>query len=217
MQALLLDLDGTMVHSDPVHAAVFVDLLAQFGQTIDEAFYLSHIHGRQNIDIFGDLLPGENAQALSLRKEAMYRDRLDHVEPIAGLGAFIAAARAGGFAIGLVTNEPRLNADAVLAALGMTDAFDTIVIGDECARGKPDPLPYVTALANLGANATRSLAVEDSPSGIRAAAGAGLLTFAMRSSLPAAALVAAGAHHTIADFDDSALHTALSRLTGAAP
>jgi len=216
MQALLLDLDGTIVHSDPVHAAVFVDLLAGYGQNVDAAFYYAHIHGRQNLAIFADLLPGEDAQALSDRKEAMYRDRLADVTPIAGLTRFIAQARDRGFALGLVTNAPRLNADAVLAALYMTDTFDTIVIGDECARGKPDPLPYATALANLGADARASLAVEDSPSGIRSAVAAGLCTFGMRSSLTAGALHAAGAHATIADFNDTALHSALDRLTGAA-
>ncbi|WP_108482409.1 HAD family hydrolase [Oceaniglobus ichthyenteri] len=215
MKALLLDLDGTIVDSDPVHVAVFIDLLAEFGHDISAEHYFTALHGRQNVAIFSELLPNEDPQAMSERKEAMYRERLDQVAPIAGLPDLLARARARGVKLGVVTNAPRANADAVLAAFGMSDTFDTIVIGEECARGKPDPLPYATGLANLGADPAHSFAVEDSPAGIRSAVAAGLYTFGMRSSLTAEKLLAAGAHDTITDFNARAIHTRLDRLTGA--
>lgn len=215
MRAILLDLDGTMVHSDPVHAAVFVELLAEHGRSISEDFYYSDIHGRQNVDIFSELLPGQDAAGMAVLKETRYRDRLDEVAEVPGLRPFLEQARAAGYALGVVTNAPRVNARAVLDVLGLGDAFDTLVIGDECARGKPDPLPYAIGLANLGGDPAQSFAVEDSPSGIRAAKGAGLFTFGMRSSLDHATLGAAGADATIADFNDTALLNHLKRLTGA--
>ncbi|WP_226780715.1 HAD family hydrolase [Oceaniglobus trochenteri] len=215
MQAILFDLDGTMVHSDPVHAAVFVDLMADYGQTIDASYYVSHLHGRLNVDIFAQLLPDEDPHAMADHKEAMYRERLDEVKIIPGLPAFLDKARARGVKLGVVTNAPRLNAIAVLKAVGLADAFDTVVIGDECARGKPDPLPYLTGLANLGAEAAHAFALEDSPSGISAAKGAGLYTFGVRSSLGTDTLLGAGANDTIDDYNDTALHTYLDRLTGA--
>jgi len=217
MNTLLLDLDGTIIDSDPVHAQVFIDLMAEYGKTMDEPLYYKAIHGRQNVEIFAELLPDTDPQAMSVLKEARYRERIAEVTLIAGLHDFIARVRDAGWKVGMVTNAPRANADAAIGAFDLHDAFDTIVVGDECARGKPDPLPYLTALANLGGTASATLAVEDSPAGIRSAVGAGLHTFGMRSSLPAAALIAAGAHDTIADYNDIALRTMLDRLTGATP
>ena len=50
--ALLFDLDGTMIESDPLHAAVFVDLFAERGRHMTEADYISGFLGRINQDIF---------------------------------------------------------------------------------------------------------------------------------------------------------------------
>lgn len=217
MQAVLFDLDGTLVHSDPVHAAVFADLLGRHGVTIDMDDYLERFHGRHNADIFADLLPGHDAAALSDTKEAMFRDRLDMLSPVAGLPGLLRRLRRDGIAIGVVTNAPRANAEAVLDALTLTDTFDTLVIGDECPRGKPDPAPYQGALDRLGIAPGNAIAVEDSPSGIASAVAAGIFTFGIRTSLSHDALIAAGAKATIADFNDTALHAKLDRLTGAAP
>jgi len=216
-RAILLDLDGTIIDSDPLHAAVFVELLAKYGRQVDEAFYFTDVHGRQNVDIFTELLPGEDPQAMSEMKEAMYRARLGAIDarPIAGLPGLLDRAAAAGIPVGLVTNAPRLNADAVLSALGLSDRFATLVIGDECARGKPDPLPYTTGLANLGVAPDQAFAVEDSPSGIVAARAAGIYTLGIMSSLTSDALIGAGADETISDFNDTAVQIQLDRLTGA--
>ncbi|WP_102108881.1 HAD family hydrolase [Oceaniglobus roseus] len=214
--ALLFDLDGTLLHSDPIHIQVFIDLMAEYGRKIDADFYLSHIHGRANADIFADFLPGEDAQALSDRKEAMFRDRLgDQAHPTEGLTDLLDRAARNGWRMAVVTNAPRVNADAMLAAIGMQGRFDTLVIGEECARGKPDPLPYRTALDLLGLPAERAIAFEDSPSGIRAARGAGLYTYGLTSSLDRDALAKAGASASIDDFTDPALDAHLTRLEGA--
>jgi beta-phosphoglucomutase-like phosphatase (HAD superfamily) len=90
-----------------------------------------------------------------------------------------------------------------------------LVIGDELAAGKPDPLPYLTGLQRLGGEAARAVAFEDSLSGIRAASAAGIFTFGMRTALEDDALRGAGASAVIADFSDPALHAHLAeRLAG---
>ena len=133
---------------------------------------------------------------------------------ISGL-ELVRRARAQGWHLALVTNAMRKNAEAMLAAIGLSDAFACIVIGEECARGKPDPDPYLEAMRQLGVTPDESIAFEDSPSGIRAAVAAGIHTLGIRSTLDDAALRAAGAAATLADFTDPALATHLARLEGA--
>ncbi|WP_163009790.1 HAD family hydrolase, partial [Pseudomonas viridiflava] len=83
----------------------------------------------------------------------------------------------------VVTNAPRENAMAMLTGLGIVDRFETIVIGGELARGKPHPMPYLTALELLGVSADEAIAFEDSLAGVQSAHAAGIHTFGMLSGL----------------------------------
>ncbi|WP_238547648.1 HAD family hydrolase [Meridianimarinicoccus roseus] len=213
--ALLFDLDGTLINSDVLHFEVFRDLFAERGREIDEAFYLQNVHGQLNADIFAVHLPGEDAAALSDDKEARFRDRLDaDVPPMPGTVALLETARSRGWGLAVVTNAPRVNAATMLAAIGLTDAFDTIVIGEECTRAKPHPDPYLAAMEALKVPPAACLAFEDSPSGLRAARASGAYTVGIRSSLQDAPLRAAGAQATLADFTDPDLTPLLDRLKG---
>lgn len=214
--ALLFDLDGTLIDTDHLHFAVFRDLLAEAGHAIDQRFYLEEIHGQMNAAIFARLMPGTDPEVMSDRKEAAFRDRLaGSVPPMAGAPDLLAQARARGWGLAVVTNAPRANAAAMLSAIGLADAFDTLVIGEECTAGKPDPAPYATAMARLGVTPADCIAFEDSPSGIRSSRAAGALTIGIRSALDDAALRAAGAHASLADFTDPALPPLLAGLRAA--
>jgi HAD superfamily hydrolase (TIGR01509 family) len=214
--ALLFDLDGTLIDTDHLHFAVFRDLLAAAGQQIDKQYYLDHMHGQMNAAIFSRLMPDADPDEMSDRKEAAFRDLLaGSVPPMPGTEALLGFARARGWGLAVVTNAPRANAAAMLAAIGLSDAFDTLVIGEECSAGKPHPEPYATAMSRLDVAPGDCIAFEDSPSGIRSARAAGALTLGMRSSLDDAALRAAGAHASIADFNDPALTPLLARLRAA--
>lgn len=214
--ALLFDLDGTLIDTDHLHFAVFRDLLAEAGHALDRRHYLETIHGRMNADIFARLMPDADPDAMSDRKEAAFRDRLaGSVPAMAGAAELVAQARAEGWGLAVVTNAPRANAVAMLAAIGLAAAFDTLVIGEECRAGKPDPAPYATAMARLGVAPAACLAFEDSASGIRSARAAGAWTVGIRSAQDDATLRAAGAHSSIADFADPALKPLLARLRAA--
>ncbi len=216
MPALLFDLDGTMLVSDPIHEAVFRELWTERGLPTPDGFYTEQIHGRQNLDVFAEFLPDEpDPQGLHERKEAMFRDRLPRPFPaMPGLADLVRLSQRQGWKRAVVTNAMRKNADAMLEAIGLRDAFETIVIGEECARGKPAPEPYLEAMRRLGVTPAETIAFEDSPSGIRAAVAAGVYTLAIRSTLDDTALRGAGADATLADFTDPALADHLARLEG---
>jgi beta-phosphoglucomutase-like phosphatase (HAD superfamily) len=78
-------------------------------------------------------------------------------------------------------------------------------VAEELARAKPDPLPYLTGLQHLGASAERALAFEDSIPGLTAAVRAGIFTVALTTAHSREALLAAGAHLVIDDFNDPQL------------
>ena len=132
-----------------------------------------------------------------------------------GLTALLDRAEAEGHGLAVVTNANPLNAEAMLQAIGERARFEVVVSGEKCARGKPHPDPYLTAMQRLGMPPEACIAFEDSPAGIRSARDAGARVIGIRSSLSHDALIAAGAHASIQDFTDPALEEQLDRSEGA--
>ncbi len=203
--ALFFDLDGTLVDSDAKHLAAFQRAFAPFGIAVDRDTYNKNIHGSSNERIGRLFLPHlspERQHATLEAKEAAYRADLADIERIPGTVDLFDLADRLGMKRAVVTNAPRANVDAVLAALGLADRLPIVVIGAELERAKPDPLPYRRGLELTGADAARSVAFEDSPTGVRSAAAAGLAVVGMTSSLDEAFLAGAGAIFGAADFTD---------------
>ena len=210
--ALLFDLDGTLVDTDHLHHAAFVEILAERGRDLPLAEYRAEIMGQHNAHILERYFPGEDPAVLE-RKETLFREALAaSVAPLPGIHALLDWAGENAVATAVVTNAPRRNALAMLAAAGLASRLPTLIIGEECTRPKPDPAPYRAAMAALGATPSRSLAFEDSRSGIRAAHAAGARVFGMTTGLGADELFQAGAHHAIADFTDPVLWTRLEQI-----
>lgn len=218
IQALLFDLDGTLIDSDPIHVQVFIDMLADYGVPMTAEIYARDLHGRVNAEIFADLLPDEDPKALSDLKEAEYRRRLEAMDTapaIPGAGQLIDAARARGQTCAVVTNAPIENAPAALAAVGLSGRFDTVVTAGDVAHPKPAPDPYLEAMRRLGVKAEACVIFEDSPSGLAAAQASGAAVIGVASSLSAEALRAKGAALAIDDFNDPALERFLAQQEGA--
>ncbi|MGW0412389.1 HAD family hydrolase [Streptomyces collinus] len=81
--------------------------------------------------------------------------------------------------VGVATASPRRFVLAVLKALGLAPGLSAVVCGEDVVRVKPAPDPYLRAAAELGVPPSCCLAVEDSPNGIRSAAGAGMTVLAL--------------------------------------
>jgi beta-phosphoglucomutase-like phosphatase (HAD superfamily) len=129
----------------------------------------------------------------------------------------LAWAEAEGLPVAVVTNAPRENALLLLRGLGWERRFSVLVIGEELERGKPDPLPYLTALARLGAAPCHAVAFEDSLSGVRAAVAAGIAAVGLLTALTEDALRSAGAFAVARDFEDAALLALLGERADARP
>jgi HAD superfamily hydrolase (TIGR01509 family) len=217
--ALLFDLDGTLVDSDAQHLAAFQRAFAPHGIELAASEYAAKIMGASNAMIaqafLSHLTPMQQAATIDAKEED-YRNRLDDVEPIAGAVALLDFADRHGLERAVVTNAPRANAEKVLAALGIGERLPIVVIGSELPRSKPHPLPYLKGLERTGAEAARSVAFEDSLSGVRAAA-AGLAVVGLTTTLSADVLIAAGATIAAPDFTDPRIPALITSRCGVDP
>jgi HAD superfamily hydrolase (TIGR01509 family) len=213
-RALLFDLDGTIVDTDALHFDAFRVLFRRLGRDLDEAGYRASVHGKANELTLSEHFPTlgrDERVALAAEKERYFRASVHGLAPRPGLLELLRWAGDRAVPTALVTNAPRENAMMVLGSLGLLERFEAVVLAEELARTKPDPLPYRHALALLGVTAAHAIAFEDSLSGIQSASGAGIETVGLRTQLPEAALRQAGAGWVIADFRDPALGERLGR------
>jgi len=214
-RALLFDLDGTLCDTDQLHFGAYCTLLQDFGRSITLEHYKARIMGAPNDAIMREMFPDleiARHRELADRKEELFRDAISTLEPTPGVTALLDWADAKGVGVAVVTNAPRANAEMMLKGLRLDRRIGTLVLGEELARAKPDPLPYATALERLGARAEHALAFEDSLPGIRSASGAGVATYGIRTGHPDDALLGAGAVGAIDDFNDHALWQRLEAM-----
>ncbi|MDH4551663.1 MULTISPECIES: HAD family phosphatase [Pseudomonas] len=209
LTALLFDLDGTLTDTDTLHLEAFRQLLReQDGRELSQAQFDAQVSGRANGELFAELFSGasrEQCLALADRKEALFRDMSPSLQPLPGLLRLLEYAQTRAIGMCVVTNAPRLNAEHMLKAMGLGQRFEHVLVAEELARPKPDPLPYLTGLQRLGAEARQALAFEDSLPGVAAASGAGIFTVGVATTQTPERLLAAGAQRVIQDFTDPAL------------
>ncbi|KAL6906359.1 hypothetical protein ACP4OV_003960 [Aristida adscensionis] len=226
LEAVLFDIDGTLVDSDPIHFDAFRELLLQVGFNggvpITEEFYSASISGGHNEDLARELFPEmdhQKAMQFMDDKEAMFRKQ--HLAPgklkaVDGLHELCKWIDDRGLKRAAVTNAPRANAELMLSLLGLTEFFPVLIIGSECDRAKPFPDPYLKALELLGASPDHAIIFEDSSSGIRAGVAAGVPAVGLTTRNPEKALSDAGASLLIKDFQDPKLLSVLEEIELAA-
>lgn len=217
LTAILYDLDGTLANTDPFHYRAWREMLRPFGFEIDETFYKTRISGRLNPAIVADLLPQltpEAGEQFAAQKEARFRELAPQLTRMAGLSDLLHWATVRKLKQAVVTNAPSENVRHTLNALNLESSFEQVVIAEELGIGKPDPAPYLYTLAQLSVAPDRAIAFEDSPSGIRSAVSAGILTVGIASTRTAQSLYTVGAVLVVPDFTAPELATLLAQRIG---
>ncbi len=180
--AVLWDMDGTIVDTEPYWIAAEHAIVEEHGGTWNDTFahqlvgndlLVSAAFIRDNSPITWD--PPRIVEELLARVVDQVRQ---HVPWRPGALELLEGLRDAGVPSALVTMSWRSLADAVLEALP-ADTFKAVVTGDEVEHGKPHPEPYLAAARALGVDAAQCVAIEDSPTGVRSAVAAGVPTVAV--------------------------------------
>ncbi|HZJ07635.1 MAG TPA: HAD family phosphatase [Nocardioidaceae bacterium] len=209
--ALLLDLDGTLVDSEPIHRAAYQAFFAERGWDVGD---LALFTGRRAADVF-DSAPGpwSGGDPVALAAAVVSCIPPGAVPaPIEGARALVEAAAAAGVQVAVVTSAGPEWAERSLAdALGVRRHVHVIVTGDEVVDGKPDPAGFALACERLGVSAADCIAVEDSPAGAAAALAAGVVNvYGLSTTHPSQALTDAGATEVYADLAGFAVRIGLT-------
>lgn len=199
--AVLWDMDGTLVDTEPYWMAAETSLVESFGGTWSHEDALQLV-GSGLIDSAVIL---QNA-GVAMEAEAIVSHLTDRVQESLrtqgvpfrpGARELLRDLRESGIPTGLVTMSLRRMALNVVDLIEF-DAFDIVVAGDDVDNPKPHPEPYLQAAALLDVDIAEAIVIEDSPTGVRAGLASGALTLAVPHIVPLEHL---GAHELWSTLD----------------
>jgi HAD superfamily hydrolase (TIGR01509 family) len=173
IDAVLLDMDGTLLDTEPSYVSALTAALDAFGYP--DATAMCHaligIPGAECEALlrarYGENFPfADIIEAFAIRSDEMFREGL----PLkTGTIELLDALREAGCPMAIVTSTSRRTAERHLTFGGIRARFDTLVTCDDVARGKPSPDIYLLAAERLGIRPQACVAIEDSNPGIAAA------------------------------------------------
>jgi len=196
--AVIFDCDGLLLDTESAWTRAEEVLYARHGGEFTAA------HKREMVGTSGPVatvamerhlgLPGKGP-ALQAELHVLVHFEVEQAAPpMPGAAELVAALCAEGIPIGLASNSPRSLVELALRTAGLQDAFASVLCAQDVARPKPAPDVYFASAMALGAQAGRTFALEDSPTGVAAAVAAGMFVIGVPSmdgvDLSAADLVA---------------------------
>jgi HAD superfamily hydrolase (TIGR01509 family) len=187
LAAVLWDLDGTLVDTEPYWIEAEFEVVEEHGGTWSREHAMNLVgndlleSGRYIREHAGiDLEPAEIVEALLDRVMA----RVGRAVPWRpGARELLRDLRDRGVRCALVTMSYRRFVAPILASLP-EDAFEVVVTGDSVSQGKPHPEPYLRAAAILGVDPADTVAIEDSNTGARSAEDAGCTVLVVQNHVP---------------------------------
>jgi HAD superfamily hydrolase (TIGR01509 family) len=184
LEAVLFDMDGLLVDTEPLWFETEIEVMARLGASWTKQDQAALLGGSMQRTV-GYLLAKATRPASPAEVERWMLDGMlkrvaaGRLTVLPGVRELLAEVAAAGLACALVTSSLRPFAEAVLAGTGLR--FAVTVCGDDVPVTKPDPAPYLLAAKLLGVEPARCVVLEDSPNGVASATSAGCLVVAVPS------------------------------------
>jgi HAD superfamily hydrolase (TIGR01509 family) len=187
VRAVIFDMDGVIVDSEPYSMQALIDILRQYGiePTEDD---LRRSYGRRIRDDFVDYFSryGVTANvhtAIAHKHARYYHLAAGHLQPFPGVVPLLKRVHDHGYRLALASSGDRVKIAFGMQALGLNGTFEAIISGDDVTHSKPDPEIYLTAAQRLAVPPVDCVAIEDAPTGIEAAKRAGMRCIAVTNSV----------------------------------
>lgn len=205
--ALIFDMDGVLVDSNPAHKKALIQFCEKHGFSLSEEELRAKIYGRTNrtwlTNLFGELSEEKLAE-YTHEKESLYRSLFEpDIAPVHGLLSFLETAKAANIQMLIGTSAPPENVTFTLDHTQTHSFFSHILDDTYVTHGKPNPEIYLKAVAKTPLPASQCIVIEDSLSGVEAGLRAGCKVVGITTTHSAEEL--SNTHLVINDFTELTL------------
>jgi sugar-phosphatase len=183
-QAILFDMDGTLVDSTRCVESIWSRWAERHGLELNHILAVSH--GRRTLDTLQEVAPHLDIEQEARQLDAQELETKEGIAAVPGAAALLRALPQNRWAV--VTSAGRALAELRLQCAGLPIP-QILVCADDVEHGKPSPEGYLKAAELLGVAPDRCLVVEDTPAGLRAGRAAGMQVLALTTTYPAAHLL----------------------------
>lgn len=186
--ALIFDMDGVIVDSNPYHKIAIQQFCREHGQELSDDQLLKRVYGRTNREwitaLFGNI-PDATILQYTEEKEALYRKLFDKdIKPVRGLISFLDKLDEQKIPRAIGTSAPRSNVDFTLSRTGTGKYFNIILNDTFVTHSKPHPEIYLKCAQALGLPNSQCIVIEDSLSGVQAGKAAGSKVIGITTTHP---------------------------------
>lgn len=179
MRAVIFDMDGVLVNSEPVHVAIEKEIFEDLGISFrDEEIH--QFIGTTNTEMWGMIKVMKNLDQssselakLSIERKTDMMKAMD-LEPIDGIRQLVDHLKLQGYKLAVASSSPMVHIELILEKFGMRHLFNAVASGEEVPKGKPAPDVFLEAARQLEVPAELCTVIEDSSHGITAAKAAGM-------------------------------------------
>lgn len=176
---LIFDLDGTLADTTPIHALAFREVFAPL-RIVPNYSTIAGMTTEAAVDVIladagKDLAPDDRANLVRAKRSRSLALIETDLVAIDGSVNFVMQARRF-YRLALCSSGSKPSVDRTIRLLGLSGMFELLITADDVVNGKPHPESYLKVLASTRVGAEDSLVFEDAPSGIEAAARAGIET-----------------------------------------
>ena len=182
-KAVIFDMDGVLSDSEWIYEKKILQVLAEEGISI-KSEEINDLFGQNMLIICRELKARYGLQDKPENYAArIYALRDEHIEknglyPMPGAVEFVRKLHDAGIPLAVASSANAATIGANMERFGITDCFDYLVSGVDCAHGKPEPDIYLKAAELLGKDPADCIVFEDSANGVAAAKGAGMYCYA---------------------------------------
>ncbi len=186
IEAIIFDMDGTLVDSEPLHLIAYQSVLNQLGIEFGDNCNQKYL-GRKDSEIVVEIC---QSFSLSISSDELLKRKDDSflalaesgAKPIDGVLETIASAKQAGLKVAVASSSPMHVINFITRTLNIFDHFDELVSGDDVEHGKPAPDIFLLTAGRLGLLPHQCIVIEDTDAGVLAAKSAGMTCIAVPCS-----------------------------------
>ncbi|PNR95327.1 HAD family phosphatase [Petrotoga sp. 9PWA.NaAc.5.4] len=180
IKAIIFDMDGVIIDSEPIHYDANKRIFDELGIPITQSIYVKYI-GVSNEDMWNEIKNEYDLkQTVQELVDRQNLENLEHIkkyakEPISGVVELLELLKNNSYKVALASSSPEILIKEVLEKFQLSKYFDVVVSAESVSRGKPKPDLFIYTAGLLNVKPRECLVIEDSKNGVKAAKCAGMV------------------------------------------